>query len=74
MGLKSSFASTKEDTSTDYAFDEDDAFDTNIDPDIDMLAAIVSRKKSLTGEHAKSMAKELKTPVRTCELVLMFMP
>jgi hypothetical protein len=67
MGLKSSFASTKGDTSTDYAFDDDDAFDKTIDPEIDILAAVVSRKESLTGEHAKSMAKELKASVRTCE-------
>ena len=68
VGLKSSFASTK-DTSSDYAFSEDDAlFDADIDPEIDILEAVVSRKKALTGEHAKSMAKKLKAPVRTCEL------
>lgn len=66
IGLKSSFASTK-DTSSDYAFSEDDAFDADIDPDIDILEAVVSRKKALTGEHAKSMAKKLKAPVRTRE-------
>ena len=67
VGFKSSFASTK-DTSSDYAFSEDDAFDADIDPEIDILEAVVSRKKALTGEHAKSMAKKLKAPVRTCEL------
>lgn len=76
MGLKSSFASKT--TESDYAFLEDeDEFDANIDPEIDMLQAITSsRKKSLTGEHAKSMAKEFKRepPVRTREFCIISAP
>ena len=68
--LKTSFASKTSQassrTSSDGAFDDVGAFDADIDPEIDILEIVAShRQKAITGEHAKSMAKELKAPVKT---------
>jgi len=73
---EASFVSSKA-TLTDNSFDTDE-FDPYTDPEIDILKAVASRKKSFTGERAQSMAKELKreAPVKTRELqsLIKFMP